>query len=127
MEKQFEQLMMYYDRLKEMAFQIAVMLEKESYNEALTMLNHRKYVVKELGLILKYIELTDEQKQTVENIKKEILEQEAKNIQKLQTDMEDVKYELDIASSKVKFRNKYNPYEAELASGNVIDTLDNER
>lgn len=110
-----------------MAFQIAVMLEKESYNEALTMLNHRKYVVKELGLILKYIELTDEQKQTVENIKKEILEQEAKNIQKLQTDMEDVKYELDIASSKVKFRNKYNPYEAELASGNVIDTLDNER
>ena len=126
MEKQFEQLMMYYTQLKEMAIQIARMLEKESYNDALTMLKNRKRVVRELGLILRYIELTDEQKQTVENIKKEIQEIELENIKKLQKDMEDVKYELDIASSKVRFRNKYNPYEVEQASGNVIDTRDNE-
>lgn len=126
MEKQFQQLMMYYNQLKEMAIQVSRMLENESYNDALTMLNHRKRVVKELGLILKYLQMTDKQKEIVENIKKEILEIEAANIQRLQTDMEDVKYELDVVSSKVRFRNKYNPYEAEQASGNVIDTRDNE-
>ncbi len=126
MEKQFQQLMMYYNQLKEMAIQVSRMLENESYNDALTMLNHRKRVVKELGLILKYLKMTDKQKEIVENIKKEILEIEAANIQRLQTDMEDVKYELDVVSSKVRFRNKYNPYEAEQASGNVIDTRDNE-
>lgn len=109
-----------------MAVEIAGMLEKEAYNDALTMLNHRKRVVRELGLILRYIEMSDEQKQTVDNIKKEILEIEGNNIKKLQKDMEDVKYELDIASSKVRFRNKYNPYEVEQASGNVIDMKDNE-
>ncbi len=126
MEKQFQQLMMYYNQLKEMAIQVSRMLENESYNDALTMLNHRKRVIKELGLILKYLKMTDKQKEIVENIKKEILEIEAANIQRLQTDMEDVKYELDVVSSKVRFRNKYNPYEAEQASGNVIDTRDNE-
>ncbi len=126
MEKQFQQLMMYYNQLKEMAIQISRMLEKELYNDALTMLNHRKRVVTELGLILRYLKMTTKQKQIVEKIKKEILEIEGQNIQKLQKDMEDVKYELDIVSSKVKFRNKYNPYEAEQASGNVIDTRDNE-
>ncbi len=126
MEKQFEQLMLYYNQLKAMAVEIAGMLEKEAYNDALTMLNHRKRVVRELGLILRYIEMSDEQKQTVDNIKKEILEIEGNNIKKLQKDMEDVKYELDIASSKVRFRNKYNPYEVEQASGNVIDMKDNE-
>ena len=126
MEKQFQQLMMYYNQLKEMAIKISRMLEKELYNDALTMLNHRKRVVTELGLILRYLKMTTKQKQIVEKIKKEILEIEGQNIQKLQKDMEDVKYELDIVSSKVKFRNKYNPYEAEQSSGNVIDTRDNE-
>ncbi len=126
MEKQFEQLMLYYNQLKEMAVQISVMLEKESYNDALTMLNNRKRVVREMGLIERYLELNPKQKKVVEDIKKEIMEIEAKNIQKLQTDMEDVKYELDIVSAKVKFRNKYNPYEAEQATGNVINIKDNE-
>ncbi len=126
MEKQFEQLMLYYNQLKEMALQISGMLEREAYNEALTMLNHRKRVVKELGLMLRYIEMTDEQKQIVDNIRNEIYKIEAESIKKLQKDMEDVKYELDIASSKVRFRNKYNPYEVEQATGNVIDTHDND-
>ena len=126
MEKQFEQLMLYYNQLKEMAVQISVMLEKESYNDALTMLNNRKRVVREMGLIERYLELKKKKKKVVEDIKKEIMEIEAKNIQKLQTDMEDVKYELDIVSAKVKFRNKYNPYEAEQATGNVINIKDNE-
>ena len=109
-----------------MALQISGMLEREAYNEALTMLNHRKRVVKELGLMLRYIEMTDEQKQIVDNIRNEIYKIEAESIKKLQKDMEDVKYELDIASSKVRFRNKYNPYEVEQATGNVIDTHDND-
>ena len=126
MEKQFEQLMLYYNQLKEMAVQISVKIKKESYNDALTMLNNRKRVVREMGLIERYLELNPKQKKVVEDIKKEIMEIEAKNIQKLQTDMEDVKYELDIVSAKVKFINKYNPYEAEQATGNVINIKDNE-
>ena len=116
--------MLYYNQLKGMAEELTVMLAKESYNEALTMLNNRERVVKELNLILKYIVLTETQQKTVEAIKEEIRTMEAANIEKLQKDMEDVKYELDVVSSKVRFRHKYNPYEIEAKSGNVVDTKD---
>lgn len=124
MHNQFNQLMLYYNQLKGMAEELTVMLAKESYNEALTMLNNRERVVKELNLILKYIVLTETQQKTVEAIKEEIRTMEAANIEKLQKDMEDVKYELDVVSSKVRFRHKYNPYEIEAKSGNVVDTKD---
>lgn len=124
MHNQFNQLMLYYNQLKGMAEELTVMLANESYNEALTMLNNRERVVKELNLILKYIVLTEAQQKTVEAIKEEIRTMEAANIEKLQKDMEDVKYELDVVSSKVRFRHKYNPYEIEAKSGNVVDTKD---
>lgn len=126
MQGQFEQLMMYYTQLKNMADDMKKMLEKESYNEALTMLNHRERVVKELKLMMNYIELTPAQRKEVDAIREELRVQEAENIEKLQKDMEDVKYELDIVSSKVRFRHKYNPYELEAKSGNVVDTVDGE-
>lgn len=126
MQGQFEQLMMYYTQLKNMADDMKKMLEKESYNEALTMLNHRERVVKELKLMMSYIELTPAQRKEVDAIREELRVQEAENIEKLQKDMEDVKYELDIVSSKVRFRHKYNPYELEAKSGNVVDTVDGE-
>lgn len=126
MQGQFEQLMMYYTQLKNMAEDMKKMLEKESYNEALTMLNNRERVVKELKLMMSYIELTPAQKKEIEAIREELKVQEAENIEKLQKDMEDVKYELDVVSSKVRFRHKYNPYELEAKSGNVVDTKDSE-
>ena len=126
MQGQFEQLMMYYTQLKNMADDMKKMLEKESYNEALTMLNHRERVVKELKLMMSYIELTPAQRKEVDALREELRVQEAENIEKLQKDMEDVKYELDIVSSKVRFRHKYNPYELEAKSGNVVDTVDGE-
>ena len=126
MQGQFEQLMMYYTQLKNMADDMKKMLEKESYNEALTMLNHRERVVKELKLMMSYIELTPAQRKEVDAIREELRVQEAENIEKLQKDMEDVKYELDVVSSKVRFRHKYNPYELEAKSGNVVDTMDGE-
>lgn len=124
MDGQFEQLMLYYTRLKSMALHTKVMLEKESYNEAITMAQNRERVVKEMALIMNYIELTPEQKSTVEKIKAEIQELDAANIEKLAKDMEDVKYELDVVSSQVRFNRKYNPYHKETSAGNVVDTTD---
>ncbi len=126
MDGQFEQLMLYLTRLKSMALHIKVMLEKESYNEAITMSQNRERVHKEMSMILHYIELTPEQKKTVEQFKAEIKELDEANIAKLQKDMEDVKYELDVVSSQVRFNRKYNPYHKEASSGNVIDTTDND-
>jgi hypothetical protein len=107
-----------------MALHTKVMLEKESYNEAITMAQNRERVVKEMALIMNYIELTPEQKSTVEKIKAEIQELDAANIEKLAKDMEDVKYELDVVSSQVRFNRKYNPYHKETSAGNVVDTTD---
>lgn len=126
MQGQFEQLMLYYNQLKGMAEELTIMLANEAYNEALTMLHNRERVVKELNLVLKYVVLTEAQQKIVDEIREEIKTMEAANIQKLQKDMEDVKYELDIVSSKVRFRHKYNPYELESKSGNVVDTKDND-
>ena len=125
MHNQFNQLMLYYNQLKGMAEELTVMLANESYNDALTMLNNRERVVKELNLILKYIVLTEAQQKAVDEIRAEIKTMEAANIERLQKDMEDVKYELDVVSSKVRFRHKYNPYEIEAKSGSVVDTKDN--
>jgi hypothetical protein len=108
-----------------MAEQVKTMLANESYNDAITMLNHRERVAKELSLMLNYMELTPAQEQIVDRLKEEIRVLEVENIAKLQKDMEDVKYELDVVSSKVRFRHKYNPYEAGSSTGNVIDTKDN--
>lgn len=126
MEGQFEQLMLYYSQLKGMAEQIKTMLSKESYNDAITMLQHRERVARELSLMMNYIQLTPEQEQIVSVIKEEVRLLELENIQNLQKEMEDVKYELDVVSSKVRFRHKYNPYETGNATGNVVDTKDNE-
>ena len=126
MENQFNQLMLYYTQIRNMAQELKVMLENEAYNEAMTMLNNRERVVKELKLMLNYVTLTPAQKKIVNEIKEEIKVLETENMQKLEKDMEDVRYELEVVSSKVKFRHKYNPYELESKSGNVIDTKDNE-
>ena len=126
MENQFNQLMLYYTQLRNMAQELKTMLENEAYNDAITMLNNRERVVRELKLILNYISLSPAQQEIVDEIKEEIRVLETANIQKLQKDMEDVKYELEVVSSKVRFRHKYNPYELESKSGNVIDTKDND-
>ena len=126
MDTQYNQLMLYYTQLKNMAEELKILLEKEAYNEAITMLNNRDRVLKELSLILKFIELTPKQKKEVNKIKAELKELESENMEKLKKDMEDLKYELDIVSSKVRFRHKYNPYESERKTGNVVDTKDNE-
>ena len=109
-----------------MAQELKTMLENEAYNDAITMLNNRERVVRELKLILNYISLTPAQQKIVDEIKEEIKALETTNMQKLEKDMEDVKYELEVVSSKVRFRHKYNPYELESKSGNVIDTKDND-
>ena len=126
MENQFNQLMLYYTQLRNMAQELKTMLENEAYNDAITMLNNRERVVRELKLILNYISLTPAQQKIVDEIKEEIKALETTNMQKLEKDMEDVKYELEVVSSKVRFRHKYNPYELESKSGNVIDTKDND-
>ena len=109
-----------------MGEELKIMLENGSYNEAITMLNNRERVVRELSLIMHYIKLTPSQKQAIEEIREEVKQLETANMEKLKKDMEDLKYELDAVSSKVRFRHKYNPYEQESKSGNVIDTKDNE-
>ena len=126
MDSQFNQLMLYYTQLKSMGEELKIMLENGSYNEAITMLNNRERVVRELSLIMHYIKLTPSQKQAIEEIREEVKQLETANMEKLKKDMEDLKYELDVVSSKVRFRHKYNPYEQESKSGNVIDTKDNE-
>ena len=109
-----------------MALHIKVMLEREAYNEAITMAQNRERVVREMSLILNYIDLTPEQKKVVEEISAEIKELDTANMEKLAKDMEEVKYELDIVSSQVRFNRKYNPYQKGEASGNVVDTTDND-
>lgn len=125
LKSQFEQMLLYYNQLKNMALEIQGMLERESYNEAITMSNHRERVYRELSLMLNYIILTPEQQDQIDVLKKEIQELDEANLKKLLKDMEDVKYELDVVTSKVRFRHKYNPYESEGATGNVVDTRDN--
>ena len=70
------------------------MIEAEDYDGAITLMKSREPVILNCKCMLKYIELSDEQKKEVENIRQEISELEKRNIDIMQTKIVDIKDEL---------------------------------
>ena len=56
-DKQFEQLMLQYNQLKNSAIDIARMIKNEDFDSALTMINSREGVFLSCKCIRKYLEL----------------------------------------------------------------------
>jgi len=107
-EQQFEQLLMQYQQLINGAEDIAVMIENENYDSAITLLKSREQLFINCRNIRRYLELTDVQKQQIDKITEKLKDLEYQNIKKLEKSMDDVQAELSKTQKSQKLKNAYN-------------------
>ena len=118
-EKQFEQLMLQYNQLKNSANDISRMIQNEDFDNALTMINSREEIFLSCKCIRKYLELTPVQKKELDILLDELKELEMKNIRDLSARMTEVQKELKTAQQNDKFQQAYNFDENN--KGNIIN------
>ena len=118
-EKQYEQLIMQYQQLKNGSIDIAGMIEREDYDSAITMIKSREDIFLNCKCIMNYLELTPVQKKEIDKIVDEIRELELKNIKTLEKGMEQVQSELKKSQQTQKFHQAYD--NDPNASGSIIN------
>ena len=106
-EKQFEQMMMQYEQLKNGAIDIAKMIESDDFDSAITMIKQREQLYLSCKCIRKYLDLTPVQKKQLDNILDELRELELKNLRTLEKGLEEVNLEIKKAQQSQKFQNAY--------------------
>jgi len=106
-EKQFEQLMLQYNQLKNGAEDIKRMIEQEDYDSAISMINMREEIFRNCKCMRKYLELTPVQAKELDNILVELRVLEMNNINLLSKNISMVKQELRKSNQNTKFVNAY--------------------
>jgi ATP-dependent 26S proteasome regulatory subunit len=119
-DKQYEQLMMQYEQLKNGALSIAKMIEKEDFDSAITMIKMRESIFLNCKCMRKYLEFTPEQQVNVNKIFEEIKSIEEKNIQTLEKVMEEVQSELSRTQKLQKLQKAYISQNADV-SGSMVN------
>lgn len=107
-EKQFEQLMLQYNQLKNSAEDISRMIQNEDFDNALTMINSREEIFLSCKCMRKYLELTPAQQKELDLLLDELRNLEMNNIRNLSTRMKEVKQELKTTQQNEKFQQAYN-------------------
>ena len=118
-EKQFEQLMLQYNQLKNSAEDISRMIQNEDFDNALTMINSREEIFLSCKCMRKYLELTPAQQKELDALLDELRDLEMNNIRNLSTRMKEVKQELKTTQQNEKFQQAYNFDENN--KGNIIN------
>ena len=106
-ETQFEQLILLYNQLKNGAVDIKNLIEKEEFDEAITMIQLREPIYLNCKCIRRYLELTKEQESELENILSDIRVLELENIKLLELRKEQVKRELKKTQQNEKIHQAY--------------------
>ncbi len=106
-EQQFEQLMLQYNQLKQGAEDISKMIDREDFDNAITMIKNREQLFLSCKCIRKYLELTPVQEKELESMLDEIRTLEMQNIKKLENGMENVKMELKKSQKSQKIQRAY--------------------
>ena len=118
-EKQFEQLMLQYNQLKNSAEDSSRMIKNEDFHNALTMINSREEIFLNCKCMRNYLELTPTQEKELNTLLDELRELEINNIKELTSQMKDVQKELKTTYQNEKFQHAYNFDENNL--GNIIN------
>ena len=86
-EKQFEQLMLQYNQLKNGAQDICRMIQNEDFDSAMTMIKSREEIFLNCKCMRKYLELTPLQERALNNLLDDLRELELDNIRMLSQSM----------------------------------------
>ena len=117
--QQFEQLMLRYNQLLNGTKDIEKMIDNEDYDTALSFVTKQRDIFVNCNNILKYLELTDDQREILNKVKQELTSLTLSNMEKINNYMANVQGEL----SKIKNLQKFqNAYENNLdTNGSIID------
>lgn len=118
-EKQFEQLMMQYNQLKNGSADIRRMIDNEDFDSAITMLKTREELFLNCKCMRKYLELTPVQEKELNTLLDEIRALELENIRILERGMTEVQRELKKTQKNAKIQQAYDFDEGQ--SGSIIN------
>lgn len=121
-DKQFEQLMLQYEQLKNGADDILNLIENEDFDDAITLIKSREPIFLNCKCMRRYLELTPEQEKTADSIVDEIREKESRNIELMKERIEDVKNELKKTQKTEKIQMAYEFDEDQ--KGSIINIKD---
>lgn len=106
-EKQFEQLMLQYNQLKNGAEDISRMIQNEDFDSAMTMIKSREEIFLNCKCMRKYLELTPIQERALNKLLDELKELELDNIRMLSQSMVEVQQELRRSQQTEKIQQAY--------------------
>lgn len=124
---QYDQLLLFYDRLLTIANEIEDMIKKELFDDILDKIQIHDKIFVQIKLAKKCSDLTEEQQTKIEQIEEELKEKEKKNIEVLQSNMVEVKQELDKLKLQNKLKQAYSQDTTHQEQGSIIDVDDTYR
>ena len=124
---QYDQLLLFYDRLLTIADEIEDMIQKELFDDILDKIQIHDKIFVQIRLAKKCTVLTEEQQAEINRIEEELKEKEKKNIEVLQSNMIVVKQELDKLKLQNKLKQAYSQDTTHQEQGSIIDVDDTYR
>ena len=119
MSKQFEQLEILYKQVLNLSKEIKLLIFNEKYDDVVAQEAYKSQIVSKITLVKKTVKLSDEEKNAINELKKEILFQEKENLNHLKELREKSLTELKNISNKSKVSNKYEQIEP--TEGTICD------
>ena len=118
-EKQFEQLMLQYQQLKNGSEDISRMIDNEDFDNAITMIKSREQLFLSCKCLRKYLELTPVQEKELEKFLDELRDSEMRNIKKLEKGMESIQMEIRKTQKSQKLQQAYDI--SQLQKGSILN------
>lgn len=119
MLKQFEQFEMLYKQLFEVSSEVKTLIEEQNYDEVFFKEKYKNQLIEKISIIKNTLNLSDEEKDIIENLKSKILILDKENLDKMQSLRDETLIALKQEQEKTKITNKYEQIEYE--KGSICD------
>ncbi len=119
MSKQFEQIKLLYNQIFTVSNNVKLAIENNNYDEALNLEQYKSQLVSRVVLAKKTVQLSQDEKNVIEDLKNKILLQEKENLNKIQSLRDETFLELKKLNSQDKVSSKYEQIEVE--EGTICD------
>lgn len=121
-EKQYEQLMLQYNQLKNGAEDIRRMIQNEDYDSAMTMIKSREEIFLNCKCMRKYLELTPVQQKALDKLLDELRGLELDNIRLLSQNMVELQSEIKRSQQNEKIQQAYDFDETQ--KGSIVNVTE---
>ncbi len=124
---QFDQILLFYNQLLNMADEIHELINKEMYDLIMDKMNNHDKLFIQIKLAKKCTKFTQEEQDEIDRLEDVLRVKEKENIELLKTNMAAVKIELDRIKFKSKIKKAYGQFNHSEEQGSIIDIDDSYR